>query len=568
MSRVFTLPTARQFEIVGKANIGDDSDDDALDRALGLPDASEGGITATSSDRYGPARARASSALDGDLTTAWVAPIAETKPSMTVTVPAPITVDHLDLQIVADGGHSIPTRLTISTEDGASRVVELPAIPKQAAGNVAAAPVRFQPLSGRTFTVTISGARAVKPKGDERPAGIAELGLPGVRRAPLPASFPDRCIDDLVQVDGTPFPVRIGGTPAAALADRGSVTVTACTAGATAVLDAGPHQVTAPSAVSSGNGFGVTRLVLTSGAGGGAAPADRVVASSTAGVANAASALSAKTSSPRLRVVDQDATSVKVRVNDASKPFWLVLGQSYNAGWEVIAGGKKLDPPTLVDGYANGWRVPAGSGPMTISIRWAPQQSFERAAVISLLATIVCLGIVLGAFVRRRRRRRTEPEVPNVAATADPLAVGALAAPVVRMHLLSESLARRTGATIATVALTGIATALLVRPWAGIVVAIAVLLAILSPKWRLALRVAPALLVLGVAVYVTVGQRLNRYPAGFSWPTRFSAASVPVWIAVMLLAADALIWIVWSTRREPVADPPVDDTTPAPVATV
>jgi hypothetical protein len=74
-------------------------------------------------------------------------------------------------------------------------------------------------------------------------------------------------------------------------------------------------------------------------------------------------------------------------------------------------------------------------------------------------------------------------------------------------------------------------------------------------------------------LYVTIEQRVNRYPAGFSWPTRFSAASIPVWIAVMLLAADALISMVWSARAEPGDDPPTqlpvpDPGAPEPAATV
>jgi len=33
----------------------------------------------------------------------------------------PITFDHLDLQIVADGRHSIPTTITVSTQGRAAR---------------------------------------------------------------------------------------------------------------------------------------------------------------------------------------------------------------------------------------------------------------------------------------------------------------------------------------------------------------------------------------------------------------------------------------------------------------
>ncbi len=43
-------------------------------------------------------------------------------------------------------------------------------------------------------------------------------------------------------------------------------------------------------------------------------------------------------------------------------PFWLVLGQSQSAGWSAtLPGGRSLGPSQLVDGYANGWYVPAGA---------------------------------------------------------------------------------------------------------------------------------------------------------------------------------------------------------------
>ena len=107
-----------------------------------------------------------------------------------------------------------------------------------------------------------------------------------------------------------------------------------------------------------------------------------------------------------------------------------------------------------------------------------------------------------------------------------------------------------------TVAVTGIAAALLIRPWVGLLVAGVVLLAILSPRWRLVLRFAPAAIVIGVAAYITVGQRIHRYTASFSWPTHYSETSIPVWIAVVLLAADTVISMVWRSESDPEPDAP------------
>jgi arabinofuranan 3-O-arabinosyltransferase len=538
LSRTFSLPTDRSFAVTGQVQLGKDSDDDAVDRALGIPDASQGGITVTSTDRVPNVRGRASAAVDGDRVTAWVASVVDQQPAVRVQLPGPTMIDHLDLGIVADGRHSTVGRITIRADGGASQVVDLPRVPRSAPGGVADVPVSFDPMTGTVFEVEVTGARLMKRKGNARPMGIAELGIPGVERTPMPAQVPGRCTDDLVEVDGKPLSVRVTGTTADALSDRRPLTLTPCDATAALALASGTHQVTSRTAAHTDLGFEVKRLVLSSGAGGVAAP---VVELATAG--------GRADPSPRVRVLSQDATSMKLRVDDASDPFWLVLGQSFNKGWEAKADGKTLDPPTLVDSYANGWRVrPTGSGPMTITVTWTPQRTFDIALIISVLATIACLVILAGAFVLRRRRATGTSGVDgDPAPVGDRLAIGAPNAPAFVGRGLPRPLPRRTVATVATVVGTGAVAALVVRPWVGLLVAAFVLLAIRSPGWRLAMRVVPPLLVLGIALYITVGQRLERFAPTFDWPTRFSEMSVPTWIAIVLLASDAVISMVWRT---------------------
>ena len=88
-------------------------------------------------------------------------------------------------------------------------------------------------------------------------------------------------------------------------------------------------------------GFDVTRLVLTSGAG-------WRTASRRPSWRRRRAGRSRGEAEPQVRVVKEDATSMSLRVDDASKPFWLVLGQSYNKGWTAKVGGKTLAAPTLV----------------------------------------------------------------------------------------------------------------------------------------------------------------------------------------------------------------------------
>jgi arabinofuranan 3-O-arabinosyltransferase len=533
VSRRFTLPAGRSFSLSGTAEIGEHADDDAIDRAFGLPDASQGGVTATSEDRLERPAARASSAVDGDPTTAWNTPIELPDTNMTVTTPGPTTLDHLDLQVVADGRHSLPRRLEITSDNGTTRVVDLPTIPRRAPGGVASVPVRFEPITGSSFTVAVKRVDRVRRSALVMPVGIAELGIPGVTRAPMPTTLPDTCRTDLVTVDGKPFPVRITGSTEDALA-RKPLGLTPCDPGETVQLDAGAHTVTTKVSPHNPTGFDVNRLVLASGAGGDAVPAASLVSTGHEGG-----------SSPRVKVVRHGRTSMKVRVDPTDDPFWIVLGQSNNEGWTASVDGRDLGAPQLVDGYANGWRVdPKGlSGPLTISMTWAPQRTATLAGLISIVAALLCLGIVVVAWARRRRRAAIVAAAPAGASFE-------LAPP--SMHFGSV------WPTVVTVGFTTLTSALLVRPWVGLLVGVLTLVALRWPRWRLLLRVGPAAIVAGLALYMAAGQYLERYPPRFDWPTFYRELRTPAWIAVMLIVADATIELVRRVAARGAGEPPAD----------
>ena len=70
--RKLRVPGDRSFGGGGTARLATAAPDDVLDAALGLPDASAGGITVLASQHLpGDVMARGSSAFDGDPTTAW-----------------------------------------------------------------------------------------------------------------------------------------------------------------------------------------------------------------------------------------------------------------------------------------------------------------------------------------------------------------------------------------------------------------------------------------------------------------------------------------------------------------
>src|SRR5207249_5732259 len=107
LTRAFDVPAAREFDLAGTARISTTAPDELVDQLVGIPGADAGGITARSSARLpGDLQARASSAIDGDPSTAWITPFA-TPAGLWMGVDAgrPVTFVHLGLQVVADGRH-------------------------------------------------------------------------------------------------------------------------------------------------------------------------------------------------------------------------------------------------------------------------------------------------------------------------------------------------------------------------------------------------------------------------------------------------------------------------------
>jgi arabinofuranan 3-O-arabinosyltransferase len=530
MNRQFTLPTSRTFTVSGTAVVSRAAKDDAVDRRVGLPDAASGGVTATSKHPFGRPVARASSAIDGDRTTAWNTPVG-TKPSkefMRVEVPQRLTLDHLDLAVVADGRHSIPTQLEITTDEGTKRLVEVPPLPERAAdGAIAPVRVTFPAVSGTRFNFVVTRYTAVKRSSVLMPVGIAELGLPGVRRTAPPAQLPGTCIDDLVEIDGQPLPVRVTGTTSDALLQR-PLALEPCDPAAPLTLAAGTHEVKIRVSPKTSSAVDVAHLVLASGPGGEGAPASAVARFAPADVG----------STPRITVLERGRASATVRVDGATAPFWFVLGESNNDGWSARADGRDLGRPHIVDGYANGWPVtPAKPGaPIEISIAWEPQATIWRAMVLSVLAGIACIGIVLFGYVRRRRR------------DDNGLASTEAAAPELHDPRSGDGRSYRARAVWGSALASGALAAVLVRPWAGVLVAAFVYAALRRPRWRLYLRLAPATILLVLAIGIAGGQLFRRYPKRFEWPTFFDWARDPAWIAVMLLAAEAVIALVTRER--------------------
>jgi arabinofuranan 3-O-arabinosyltransferase len=531
MARVFTLPTPRGFGLSATARLNPDAPDDVLDTVLGYPGVDAGGIRATSSEHLaGDVGARASSAFDGDPTTAWVSPfVMPGGKSVTVTAAQPVTFDHLDLRVVADGRHSVPTRLRIDA-GGETRVIDVPAVADGATPNATVSvPVAFAPLSGDTVTITIEDTRKVwtletfSRKPVVMPVAVAEFGVPGVRRgAASGTAIPSACRSDLVTVQGQGIAMRPVGERTV-VASGSPFTLEPC-AGAVAA-PSGDVEVRGGSGRATG--INVDRIVMASAVGGGAASPGPVAMGDGA--------------VPALRVTQRGPVSTTAVVDQASAPFWFVLGQSNNAGWKLRVRGGTASARTLVDGYANGWLITpdAAGGPVRLQVEWMPQRVVFAAIGISALTLLACLAIVLASWVLARRR----------------VGLGANGADIVMPTLRNPF---RADAEVQSLTMRGLIVRLVLAAFvswfvAGLVPALVLGAAAVVlgrwPRYRWYAPIASAALILGCGLTMMVQQFRYQYPPVFEWPTFFPALNAIGWIAILLLP---LPWLLTPRpRRRP-----------------
>jgi arabinofuranan 3-O-arabinosyltransferase len=528
--REFRVPDEREFAIGGTVRLATAAPDDVLDRVLGIAGADAGGVTVRASQHLpGDVTSRGSSALDGDPTTRWSTAFGEPVGQwIEVQAAQPVTLDRLDLEVVNDGRHSVPTQVRVEA-GGQSRVVELPEVDDQAEPNATTTvPVTFTPLSGDRVRVTVTDVRPVttveyhENQPIVMPVALAEVGVPGLRRAALPTVLPAACRSDLVTLDGDPVPVRLAGSSADALAGR-PVDLEPCADPVT--LADGDHLLQTPRGVDTG--IDVDGVVLGSDRDGGA------MALGPGGALGAATAVSDDVAEPPATDVTDDGRTKKTVAIDDARPgraFWLVLGQSNNEGWAASGPAAVANPSTLVDGFANGWLVTPERAAFTMDLRWTPQRVVWIALAVSAATMLVC--VVLAS---RRRRRATDQEAQDAAFDGTVALARPTAAPVPGTSAGRAAL----GGLLA-----GVAGLALSRWWVGLVLAALVVVVLLRPALRAVLTVGACVAVAAVGLYVVVQQYRYRYPYEFFWVEHFDAVTDVAWLAVLLLAADACIELV------------------------
>ncbi len=571
LQRTFWLPTARTFSLTGQARVSPLIPDDEIDRVVGRPGSDYTGTVAYSLGRLpNDLRANAMATLDNDPTTVWEPGFGAAHQAgqwLQYHFRSPLTFSHLNLQIVADGRHSVPTQLTISADSGQATVTLPPLADATVAGSVVDVPLDFPALHGSSVRITVDTVRLENTLNYysqtpiAMPIGIATVGFPGVTAAPLPTQVPTSCRNDLVSVDGTPVSVQVTGTTADAL-DRQPLTISLCGPDAGGLV-LGPGDHTLRSALGQVAAYDIDRLVLDSAPGGGP-----MALASPAQVAPPTVA-----TSPAVVVDTQTATTIRTTVHGVdtapgAAPFDLILGESINRGWTAtVGGGHGLGAPVLIDAFANGWRIdPAAVAPyvhdgqLDVTLTWVPQKTVDWALLVSVLALVGCL--VLAVWPVRRRRRRTHGHSPG--ATADPQTMDVATADVAEAVVLdrrprlqlpfgTEGPRASVAVALVTAVAAGGVAAAIAAPMAGLAVGVATLLVLLVPRLRFLLALAAVGCVAAAGVYVAVHQVQLRVPDNGAWPQSFGTASQWAWAGVVFLGADGAVDVALRARRRRLA---------------
>ena len=494
--REFVVPNAGAFELTGEARINGRATDVVLSEVLGLDDT----VSVRASDRMiGGVAQGAASAVDGDESTAWMPPFGEQRGQwIELEFADAITIDAFDLAVWADGRHSVPTVLSLQTDEGAQEV-RLDQIDDDPSTEnaVARQRVEFDSVTTSVLRVAVVEVRETRTTDwfsahvETMPIAVAAIDVPGVAvNAPNLSHLTD-CRDDLLAIDGVPIPVRLA--PGATLSD--AMSVEPCDG--RVELGAGTHRV--ETAAGRHDGIDIDRLTLRS------ERAEPVVAAV-----------------PTLEIVEHGRGAATVTFSDATEPFWLVLGESYGHGWRAdVTGGPALGEPALVDGFANGWYVdPAVAGSTgTIVLDWAPNRTVHQGFVASIVGTLLVLGL---AARRPGNRMYTPSPMPSVVVPITP------------------ARARRDRIVVALAA--ALAAAAVTRWWIGGLIGLATFIACSPGRVRRALLAALAVAsVATMGAYVVALQfRWGGLHNG-SWPQLWDRAHLLGWVALGTIIGELAI---------------------------
>jgi arabinofuranan 3-O-arabinosyltransferase len=366
-------------------------------------------------------------ATDGDPATAWTAPQRvvqhKTPPTLTLTLPRPAEVTGLRLMPSRSSVPAHPTMVAVDLGDG----------PQVRTLNTTGA--QDLPLKPRVTDAVMISLLDWKDVIDRtalgfdqlKPPGLAEIAALGADGKPIAAADAARNRAREISVDCSQGPVI-------AIAGRFvhtaiHTTVGALLAGAPVAAQAcDPQPIMLPTGqqellVSPGEQFVVDGAELSG-------PLAAQLANATA---TSVTPASTGAWGPARR---------EVRLPDATTSRVLVVPESINHGWVARAGAGTRLAPVAVNGWQQGWVVPAGTSG-TITLTFAPN-SLYRLGLAAGLALLALLALM--AWWPQRRRpgdREARPWSPGPWSAAAMLAAGAVIAGAVGVAVFGAVLGLR-----------------------------------------------------------------------------------------------------------------------------
>lgn len=305
-------------------------------------------------------------AYDGDIGTAWLSDPEDAHPTLRLHWRRPARIDRL--RLVGAGGSAATPQGAVVTVGGTQQHVDL-------------GPTGLGFLSApvRTRSMTIAFDAPTDARGRTRQVGVAELHLRGLgnqqyrpqRSSPTGAACG---LGPEVVVDGKVHRTQVLGTFGDVL-DGGPLRLRGCSGPLR--LAPGAHKLVVPSTFQ----FQPTALTLR------------------------------PTSSPRPpRLPDRSihvrswTTAHRVVEVGSGPAAVLRIPENRNAGWVATLDGQTLEP-TTVDGWQQGFQLPAGAGGR-VDLRFTPDRPYRLGL---LLGGLLGLTLLVAAFVVRRRERVAPP---------------------------------------------------------------------------------------------------------------------------------------------------------------
>jgi arabinofuranan 3-O-arabinosyltransferase len=435
-------------------------------------------LRATASGRLGPdPRTGPGAAVDGDADTGWIAPAGQPGPELRLSWTGARAVDGIRLRPLRSGPVGTADQVTVVGRVG-SRLVGSREAVVDAAGIAS-----FPALRADRLTVRVEAVRARSGGGAPGPVAVAEAAVLGPAGELAAGVDPAGTVlvpcgrGPVLEIDGRPVRTRVAGSRAAWLA---GTALPAVPCGTDLLrLRPGEHRLRVAATAT-------TRpqdLTLVPAAG---LPATGPMP-------------------PGALVVRWGPTERAVRVPAERAASYLVVRENANAGWRATLGGAELRPVRL-DGWQQGWLVPAGAGG-EVRLTFAPDAGYRGGLLAGGLLALLLVGAAVGRGGPGRSRpaggdHRSPPDAHRA------LAWTALPAPGGRAVLAPLTTGvppprRASWAVPAVLLLAALAATGVVLPLAAGAAAAVLLLARVAPA---AARLLPAALVVaGAGVALALG---------------------------------------------------------------